>query len=459
MYDDPNLHHPARQYARQHHRSTLEALKEFVRIPSVSTDPAARPCLQAAAEWVAHRLNALGLQAVEILPGGGAPVVLAHATQAGPQRPTVLVYGHYDVQPAEPLALWLSPPFEPQVRGENLYGRGTSDMKGQVIASLAAVEALLASGGLPVNLVFLIEGEEEIGSPNLGAFLAAHTRRLECDFALNLDSDMIAADQPAITYGLRGLAYFEIRLTGPEQDLHSGLFGGVVHNPAQVLCELIAGMHDAQGRITLPGFYDRVLPIDPQERRELARLPMDEAYYMDQAGVPALYGEAGYTPAERVSVRPTLDIHGLSAGYSGPGGKTVLPSQASAKLSMRLAPDQDPAEVADQLRQYLHRHTPATVQWELINMGGGPAVVTERNSPAVQALEAAMYVVWGRPPLFRREGGSIPAVAEMQRILDIDSVMTGFSLPDDAIHAPNEKLHLPTFYRGIDTLIEFFERV
>jgi len=332
-------------------------------------------------------------------------------------------------------------------------------MKGQVIISLKAVESLVHSGGLPVNLKFLFEGEEEVGSPNLDGFIASQTELLASDFAVNPDTGMIGAEIPTITYALRGLAYFEIRLTGPEHDLHSGIFGGAVHNPAQVLCELIAGMHDAQGRITLPGFYDPVVPLDDEERQELARLPVDDTFFKQQTGVPQLHGEAGYTSVERAGARPTLDVNGLLSGYTGEGSKTVLPAKAMAKISMRLVPNQRPEEVEQQLRQYLQAKVPPTVRWELFKHAGGPPSITDRHMPAVTALAQALEETWGVRPVFKREGGSVPVVAQMCNRLGIESVLTGFGLPEDNVHAPNEKIHLPTFYRGIDAMIRFFTRL
>jgi acetylornithine deacetylase/succinyl-diaminopimelate desuccinylase-like protein len=370
--------------------------------------------------------------------------------------PTVLVYGHYDVQPAEPLELWESGAFEPTVRGENLYARGASDMKGQVIATIAAIESIRETGQLPVNLVFIFEGEEEIGSPNLGKFIRDHKKLLSSDFALNPDSGILAPDIPSITYALRGLAYFELNVYGPDHDLHSGLFGGIVHNPAQALCELVAGMHDADGRITLPGFYDKVRALDAEERAELARLPVNEGTYKRQTGVKNLWGEAGYTAVERLGGRPTLEVNGLLSGFTGEGSKTVLPGKAMAKISCRLVPDQDPQGVYQQLLKYLEANAPDTIQYEVIQLAGGPASISDRNSLSVEAMAKAMEQVWGKRPVFRREGGSVPVVAQFQHILSIETVNAGFGLPDDNYHAPNEKLHLPTWHRGIDTLIHFF---
>jgi acetylornithine deacetylase/succinyl-diaminopimelate desuccinylase-like protein len=446
----------ALQYAHEHRQEFLNILKEFAGIPSISADPAHKADIQRAAEWVAGRLHALGMKNVTIYPTAGHPVVYGTSPKAGLQAPTVLVYGHYDVQPPEPLEKWQSGPFEPTVRGENLYGRGVSDMKGQVMASLAAIESIVRTGELPVNIKMLIEGEEEVGSPNLEQFIPEHKDLLACDAVLNPDAGMIAADIPSVTYGLRGLAYFEVRVYGPSQDLHSGSFGGTIHNPAQVLCELVAAMHDENGRVTLPGFYGRVRQLSEEERRELARVPTDEAFFKRASGVPALWGEPEYTPAERVGARPTLEINGLLSGYTGAGAKTVLPAYAMAKISTRLVPDQDPKEVYGQLKHFLEAHAPKTVRWELQELVGGPASLSDRHSAAVQSLSRAIESVWGKRPVFVREGGSVPVVAQFQQHLGVDSVNTGFSLLDDGAHSPNEKLHLPTFYRGIDALIHFF---
>lgn len=451
----PDQRDAALKYLAENRDAFLDAYREILAIPSISTDPERSADIRRAADWVAGQLNALGMQKVQVFPTAMHPVVYGEWLEAA-GAPTVLVYGHYDVQPADPLELWQSGPFDPQIRDENIYARGASDMKGQVLAALKAVEALVKTGGLPVNVKWLIEGEEEIGSPSLEAFIREHREMLACDFALNPDSGMIGKEHPTITYALRGLAYFELRVHGPEHDLHSGIYGGVVHNPANALAELIAGMHDEQGRVTLPGFYDSVRPLSDEEREQLARLPIDDRHYLDQTGAPALYGEAGFTSNERTGARPTLDVNGLLSGFTGEGSKTVLPAWAMAKLSMRLVPDQDPAEVHRQLLRYLEERAPADIRWEVKVMAGGPASISDRSGPGVQAMSRAMEMVWGLRPYFKREGGSIPVVAQMQKILGIESVVAGFGLPDDNIHAPNEKQHLPTWHRGMETLVHFF---
>jgi acetylornithine deacetylase/succinyl-diaminopimelate desuccinylase-like protein len=442
-------------YAKNNRSAFLEHLKDFTAIPSVSTDPKARSDVQQAAEWVANYLRELGVPRVQVMQTAGHPIVYAEMLTAGSEAPTVLIYGHYDVQPAEPLELWISPAFEATVRDEHIFGRGVTDMKGQIMSTIHAVEAILKTGALPVNIKFIIEGEEEIGSPSLPGFLKEHAELLACDLALNPDTGTLAPDLPTITYALRGLAYFEIRLHGPDHDLHSGVFGGVVHNPGQALCELIAGMHDAQGRITLSGFYDRVLPLSAEEREELSRIPLNDSHFLDETGAPALWGESGYTPIERIGARPTLEVNGLLSGFTGEGSKTVLPAWAMAKISMRLVPEQNHEEVHQQLLAYLQANVPPTIRWEVKKMSGGPASLSRRDSTGVLALAKAMESVWGKRPLFKREGGSVPVVNYFRDYLGVESVNTGFAMPGDNMHSPNEKMHLPTWYNAIDTYVHF----
>lgn len=442
-------------YVRDHQKDNIKMLKDFVAIPSVSTDPAYIPDMLKAAEWTAARLRNLGMKNVKIFPTVKHPVVYGEWLEIK-GAPTVLIYGHYDVQPVDPIELWDGEPFGGEIKGEYIYGRGASDMKGQDVAVLSAVEAIVKTGPFPINIKWMIEGEEEIGSPSLEKFISSHKELLACDFALNPDSGMVGAEYPSITYGLRGLAAFELKVFGPSSDLHSGLYGGVVHNPAVALAELIAGMHDSTGRITLPGYYDSVRSLSAKEREEMARLPTDEAHYLEMTGVPALWGEEGFTPAERVSARPTLEVNGILSGYAGPGFKTVLPAQATAKISMRLVPDQDPGEVAKQLRAYLEQNAPNTIRWELDEKQGGPASISDLNNPGVIAFGKAIESVWGKKAILKREGGSVPVVAQMQRLLGVESVCMGFGLPDDNLHAPNERQHLPTWYRGIEAMVHFF---
>lgn len=450
-----NLRDKAVQYAKNQAEKNLSTLVDLLKIPSVSTDPEHIKDISAAAEWIVMRLKELNFTNINIFPTAKHPVVYGEFI-VSPELPTVLIYGHYDVQPAEPLEQWDSPPYEPTKRGDNLYARGASDMKGQIVATMSAVEAIIKSGTPPVNLKYILEGEEEIGSPNLPIFIKEHKDLLSCSFALNPDSGMVAADRPTIVYALRGIAYFELRVYGPQHDLHSGVYGGVVHNPAIVISDLISGMHDAQGRITLPGFYDKVKELSEAERASLRSLPMDDEFYRRNTGASELWGEAGFSAVERVGARPSLDVNGIYSGFIGAGSKTVIPAWAMAKISMRLVPDQDPKEVELQLRQYLNEHSPKTVRWELVPFNACEACVTDVNHPAVKALYQALETVWGATPVYKREGGSIPVVLDMRRILGVESVLTGFGLPDDNLHAPNEKINLPNWYRGIEALVHFF---
>ncbi len=445
----------ALQYAQANKENFLSELKEVLRIPSISTESENKADMLRTAEWLTEKLTALGMEHIEIFPTEKHPVVYAdwlHAEGA----PTVLIYGHYDVQPVDPIDLWETPPFEPSQRGDSLHARGASDMKGQVVATLKAIESIVKSDALPVNVKFMIEGEEEIGSPNLLSFMQSHTELLAADFCLNPDAGMLGKELPSITYALRGLAYFEIWLYGPSHDLHSGLFGGAIRNPANTLMTLVAGMKDSDGHITLPGFYDKVRALDAEERAQLARLPMKDDFYLSQTGASALWGEKGFTPVEHTGARPTLDVNGMLSGFTGEGAKTVLPAKAMAKISMRLVPDQTPDEVYQQLVAYMEANVPDGVRYEIkIEHGGNPSI-SERDSLGVRAMAQAMRQVWDVEPLFKREGGSIPVVGDMQKVLGIDSVLTGFGLPDDRIHSPNEKQDIPTWYHGIDALIHFF---
>jgi len=446
----------ALEYAHQNRERFLSELIEILKIPSISTDAEYNDEVLRAAEWMANHLRGLGIENVEVMPtDGGHPVVYGDTIKKS-GAPTVLVYGHYDVQPADPLELWETGPFEPEVRGDLLYARGSSDMKGQVLASFDAIESVMNSGEMPVNLKFLLEGEEEIGSKNLEPFLRKHAEKFKADVSLNPDAGMMGIDMPTITYGLRGLAYLEVHVFGPKADLHSGLYGGAVHNPAQALAELIAKMHDEKGRITLPGFYDRVRPITEQERADFARLPNDDAHYLAETGVPALWGEEGYISAERTGARPTLEVNGLLSGWTSPGSKTVLPAKAMAKISCRLVPDQTAAEVEDQMVRFMEKNAPKTVNWEVKRLTSSPFAIADLNNPGVKAMHAAMEGVWGTRPFYRREGGSIGAVAMLQQICGVESVLVGMGLPSDNVHSPNEHLHLPTWQKGIDAFIHFF---
>jgi acetylornithine deacetylase/succinyl-diaminopimelate desuccinylase-like protein len=442
-------------YAKENQQTSIQNLIDFLKIESISALSSHQSEVARAAEWVAGRIADTGVDLVQIMPTDGHPLILGSWQQAGKEMPTILIYGHYDVQPVDPVDEWKSPPFDPEIRGENIYARGATDMKAQLVAFLEALDAYFHTSKPPVNLKFLIEGEEEVGSEHLENFILQNQDQLSSDFCLNLDAGILAPDVPSIMYGLRGLAYFEIRLQGPAADLHSGKFGGAIENPAFVLCELIAGMRDAQGRITLPGFYDKVRPLSDEERAEIARLPQGEAWWLEKTGAKSLRQDTGYTATERATARPTLDVNGLLSGFTGEGSKTVLPSRAMAKISMRLVPDQTPEEIQQSLQAYLAAHVPGTVSCELVEMHGTPPSISPRDSKAVRAACKAMEHVWGKAPLFTRDGGSVPVVGIIKDRLGIDSLLLGFGLPDDNPHAPNEKQHLPTFYRGIETYIHF----
>lgn len=449
----------AMDYAAKHRSEFVNTLSDFLKVKTISSDSAYTQDIREGAQWLVDYFTKIGAENIQIIETQKHPVVFADLSKAGKDKPTILVYGHYDVQPADPIDLWDSEPFDPAIKSGQLYARGSSDMKGQLMVTLSAIESIQAISELPVNFKFLVEGEEEIGSPSIQDFLSEHKDLFKSDFVLNLDAGMIARDKPTIVYGLRGLAYFEIHITGPAQDLHSGLFGGVVYNPIQVLSGLIAGMKDDDGVIQLPGFYDDVLPLSSEERDALSKLGMDEEYYKKQTGAGKLHGEKGYSPVEHVGGRPTLDLNGIWGGYSGEGPKTVIPAKASAKLSMRLVPNQAPERVKEQLGEYLTDNAPDGITWELIQLASDPASITDLEFFATRCLAESIERVWGMAPVFQRGGGSIPIVSHMQQALGAESVLSGFSLPEDNIHSPNEHLDLEVFYKGIDTVIDFIFRI
>lgn len=438
--------------ARQSRDRILAELRQFLSIPSVSSNPSGSDDMKRATDWMTERLMALGFKSVQVMPTGGHPVVYGELLSAGPSSPTVLIYGHYDVQSAAPLGDWNSDPYRPVIRGDDLYARGSSDNKGQIMACVAAVEAMKKAGPPPVNVKFVIEGEEELGSPNFAGFLKENRDLLTGDFVLNPDAGMLGPETPTIYYGLRGMYVCNLRVFGPSRDLHSGSYGGVVHNPIHALSHMIAGLHDTDGRVTLGGFYNRVRELTAEERAEMAALPRDEASYLKQSGVSKLWGEPGFSPVEREGARPAVDVVHILAGSP----KSAIPAEANALITARLVPDQDPNEVHQSMMDYLARSLPPTVRWETGRCEGFPASLTDRTSASVRALAKAMEEVWGKAPLFCRSGGSIAAVGQIQEILGLDSVLTGFALPDAQMHGPNEKLHLPTWERGIEALVHFF---
>jgi len=447
---------PALTYLTENHDRFQNELIELLRIQSISHDPAHKADMDQAANWLADKLRAMGVYNVEIMPTAGHSVVYGEWLNGGDAAPTVLIYGHYDVQSAEPLEDWKSPPFEPDIRNDNLYARGSTDMKGQTLASLNAVEAIIKTDGLLINIKFLLEGEEEIGSKHLNEFLVQHREKLKCDFSLNTDAGgMPDAETPSICYGLRGMAGFSLEISGPSQDLHSGEYGGVIQNPIHILSRLIADLHDEHGHVTLPGFYDSVRKIESDEHTEQKRLPLTEEFFLKHSGAPAAWGEPEFLPVERVGARPTAEVLMFTAGQP----KSAIPAKASARVSFRLVPDQDPLEVANQFRAYLEARVPRTATWKLESQTGGPGIIVDRNLPAMQAMKSALETAFGREPIFQRSGGGIGAVLMFKKTLGIDSILTGFSLFDDNLHGPNEKLHLPTWRKGTQALVHFFHSI
>jgi acetylornithine deacetylase/succinyl-diaminopimelate desuccinylase-like protein len=445
------------EYVRSQRQRYEEELFDFLRIPSVSTETRYRDDVRRCAEWVADRTREAGVSSVELVDTPGHPIVYGEH-HVSDDAPTVLVYGHYDVQPVDPEELWDSPPFEPTVRGHRVYARGATDNKGQVFMHLKALEACRETGGrLPVNVKLLIEGEEEIGSVNVEEFLVEQKDRLACDAVILSDTGMFAKGLPTITVGLRGMVYFEVRFRGPASDLHSGVYGGAVENPANALATVIGRLKDDDHRVTIPGFYDAVRAITDQERANLANLPFDEGTYLEEeVGAPALAGEEGFGTLERVWFRPTLDVNGLLSGFTGEGAKTVLPSKAMAKISMRLVPDQDPEAIRDSFESYIRELAPEGVSVEIDLCNAGRAWAADPEGPLFTAAQEALEAGFGRSPVFIREGGSIPIVALFSETLGAPVAPIGFALPGCNLHAPNEWLDLDVFHDGIDALARLY---
>ena len=447
------------QYLDQHRERFVDDLKAALRIPSVSTQPEHRDDVRRCAEHIAGHVKSLGMTRVEVVPTDGHPLVYAEWMGA-PGKPTVLLYGHYDVQPAEPLELWATPPFEPTLRDGKLYARGACDDKGQVYMHLKAIEAhMKVNGRLPVNLKAVIEGEEEVGSEHLESFLRARRAELRADVIVVSDTTMPGPDQPALCYGLRGILYTQIEVTGPAHDLHSGEFGGAVMNPANALCGIVAALKDSDGRITVPGFYDRVREISPEERERFRTTPFDEVDFIRGTGAAVAWGERGYTTLERISARPTLDVNGMWSGYIGPGSKTVLPSFAAAKVSMRLVPDQDPAELFPRFEAYVKRLAPPGVSMVVSDLHGAVPYLTDPDHPMMQAARRALARAWTKPPALIREGGSIPVMATFQKTHGLPCILMGFGLHDDQVHAPNEKFSLSSFYGGTKSAAYLYQEL
>lgn len=444
------------QYIESNKEKFREELIDLLQIPSISTDSDHKSDVRDAAGYLVEQLRAQDLDRVELFETEGNPIVYGEL-MTDESRPTVLVYGHYDVQPPDPLDKWETPPFEPTVRNGNIYGRGTSDDKGQSFTHIKALESYKNTGTeFPVNIKFIYEGEEEIGSPHLVPFIKDHREMLSCDMVLISDTAMFAKDTPSITYGLRGLAYMQVEVAGPNRDLHSGVYGGAVANPAIVLCDIISNLKDDDGKILIPGFYDNVIDLTDQEREAYKKLPFDEEKYKEELGLKALDGEKGYSTLERATGRPCLDVNGMWSGYQGEGAKTVLPSDAGAKISMRLVPDQNPKRIASLFKDYVESLAPDTVSITVKEHHGGHPAMTDLNFYGLQAAGKAYEEVFGKEPLFTREGGSIPIVADFKKVLGAQSILMGFGLTSDAIHSPNEKFSLKDFYRGIKTSAKFF---
>lgn len=442
-------------YITQHKERFLNELLELLKIPSVSADSRFKPDLNKAAEWVKDKILRAGADYAAVFPTSGHPVVYGEKI-IDEKLPTILVYGHYDVQPADPVDLWDSPPFDPVIKDGKIYARGACDDKGQMYMHIKAFETLVSTGSLPCNVRFLIEGEEEVGSPNLGNFIRENKERLKCDVILVSDTSMIANDVPSITTGLRGLSYVEVEVTGPNRDLHSGVYGGAVANPINTLCEMIASLKDPTGHITIPGFYDDVEILSEEERSEMAKAPFNQEEYNKDLGIKDVRGEEGFTTMERVSIRPTLDVNGIWGGYIGEGSKTVLPSKAFAKISMRLVPNQSSEKITQLFKYHFESIAPASVRVEVRPHHGGEPVVTPTNSIEYQAANMAMEKTFGKKPVPVRTGGSIPIIALFEKELKAKTVLLGFGLDTDAIHSPNENFGLFNYYKGIETIPYFY---
>lgn len=434
----------------------IAELFDLLRIPSVSADTSYKSDVLRTADYVAQKLKDAGAEQVSIMPTGGYPVVYGEK-MIDPAKPTVLVYGHYDVQPADPLALWESPPFEPQIRDGKIYARGACDDKGQMYMHIKALETMLQTNTLDCNVKFMIEGEEEIGSDNLETFVQQHKDLLKADVILISDTGIISNDCPSITVGLRGLSYLEVEVTGPKRDLHSGIYGGAVANPINVLCQMIASLKDNKNHITIPNFYDDVAELSTEERKLMNQAPFSLQEYMNVLDIEAVMGEEGYTTLERVAIRPTLDVNGIWGGYIGEGAKTVLPSKAYAKISMRLVPNQSSAKISKSFAQHFEAIAPKGVKVKVTPHHGGEPAVTPTDTKAYKAASRAFEHTWGKTPIPMREGGSIPIVNLFERELGIKTLLMGFGLDEDAIHSPNESYRVSNFLKGIETIVEFYK--
>ena len=438
----------------------LEELKEFLKIPSVSTDPNNVNDIRDCAKFVEQKLSDAGLENVRVYETGGHPLVYGDWLHAGDDKPTILIYGHYDVQPVDPIDLWTNPPFEPTVIRNKIFARGASDDKGQVYIHIKSIESYLkTSGSLPVNVKIMVEGEEEIGSEHLDSFIIEHKEMLKCDFVVVSDTAMYQQNLPSICYGLRGLVYMEVNVTGPNRDLHSGAFGGAVDNPGNALAHIISKLKSENGKILIPGFYDDVLNLTDEERQEFAKLPFDEDKFKTEMGVDDIFGEEGYTTLERKAARPTLDVNGIWGGFQGEGAKTVLPSKAGAKISMRLVPNQDPDKIQKLFTEFVKSISPKSVKVQIKDTHNAKPAITPIDNDAVRAAKEALRRSYGVEPVFIREGGSIPVVNTFQELLNSPTILIGFGLNDENIHSPDEHFDLNNFYKGIESIAYYFEEL
>ncbi len=452
---------PAVSFAKENQQRFLGELKDLLRIPSVSTAPEHKDDVRRAAEFVANDLRRMGMENVEVIPTKGHPLIYADWLHAA-GKPTVLCYAHYDVQPAEPLNEWISPPFDPTERNDNIYARGAVDDKGQLWMELKAVEALMKGHGgkLPLNVKFIIEGEEEVGGESIAAYVRKEKAKLKADFALVCDTELFAPNLPTLCVGLRGLVYTELEAQGAKTDLHSGMYGGAAPNPLFALIEIISKLKDAKGKILIPGFYSKVKAPSKAELAAWKKLPFKEEHYRKtEVGSKVLTGEPGYSVLYRTWARPTLEVHGMPGGFVASGAKTVIPARASAKVSMRLVPNQDPDDILKRYTNYVKKLTPKGIELNIKVYSKGPACVVSTDNRFIKAATEAMHDVFKKPTVFIRSGGSIPIVTDFQDVMKLPSVMMGFGLPDDNLHAPNEKFHIPNFYRGIESIIRFFEKL
>jgi len=451
-----NSNNPIKDYIESNKQRFLDELFELIRIPSISADSQYKADVVKAAEYLKNKILDAGADKAEVYQTAGHPIVFGEKI-IDPSLPTILVYGHYDVQPADPVELWETPPFEPTIRNGKIYARGACDDKGQAYMHVKAVETMMQTSTLTCNVKFILEGEEEVGSNNLEVFIRDYKDMLSADVVLISDTDILSNDTPSITTGLRGLSYMEVEVIGPNRDLHSGMYGGAVANPLNVLCEMIASLKDKDNRITIPGFYDKVLEYSDEKRAEFAKAPFSLEKYKEALNIKEIAGEKGYSTIERVGIRPSLDVNGIWGGYTGEGAKTVLPSKANAKISMRLVPNQSSGEITELFTKHFESIAPDTVKVKVTPHHGGEAAVTPIDSIAFKAASEAFYEGWGKYPIPTMEGGSIPIVSLFDKILGLNTILFGFGLKEDAIHSPNESYGLFNFYKGIETIVLFYK--